>query len=185
MDGISAVVNGSKSPQGAAVGALRLMVSWVAVTLAAAGCRPAAPPLSRLAASPDVLGRQVLAARAARDETRLVALALTREEFEARVWPELPASRPERNLTAEYVWTSLKAKSDGGLRQVVATLGGERLDLVRIEFDGPSTDYTTYSVSREAVLVVADAEGGERRVRAFGSVIHADGGVKVFSYVVD
>ena len=135
--------------------------------------------------SPEALAHAVLDALAARDKARLLSLALSEEEFRSRVWLELPASRPERNLTADYVWKDLKAKSDGGLRGVLATLGGRRFELRRVESTGESTEYATFSVSRKTELLVADSTGAEQRIKAFGSIVRADGRVKLFSYVVD
>ena len=40
-------------------------------------------------------------AREASDRRRAQALALTEEEFRDHVWPELPTSRPERNVPFE------------------------------------------------------------------------------------
>ena len=171
--------------EGAAPRALPRLALVVAVVLLAAACRAAPAPLAPLLDSPDTLAREVLEALAGRNRARLAALAMTEGEFRARVWPELPASRPERNLTADYVWNDLTRKSEGSLRGVLSAHGGKRYRLQRLEFAGETTDYGSFSVSRDAELVVLDDSGAERRIRAFGSVLRADGGVKVFSYVVD
>lgn len=171
--------------QGAVRGALLALVMSLAL-LPGSGCRAsAAAPLAHTMHSPDALARAVLAALAGRDEGRLQALALTEPEFRARVWPELPASRPERNLPLAYVWGGLKQKSDRELKATLSTLGGQSFELRGVEFTGGTTHYRTFTVSRRAELVVADAEGAERRIRVFGSVLRADGRVKVFSYVTD
>lgn len=171
--------------QGAVRGALLALVIGLAL-LPGSGCRAAAAsPLAHTLDSPEALARAVLAALAARDEGRLQTLALSEPEFRARVWPELPASRPERNLPFAYVWGGLKQKSDQDLRTTLSRLGGQFFDLRGVEFTGGTTRYRTFTVSRGAELIVADAAGAERRIRAFGSVVRADGRVKVFSYVTD
>jgi hypothetical protein len=171
--------------QGAVRGALLALVIGLALP-PGSGCRAAAAaPLAHTLDSPEALARAVLAALAARDEGRLQALALSEPEFRSRVWPELPASRPERNLPLAYVWGGLKQKSDQNLRTTLSTLGGQFFDLRGVEFTGGTTRYRTFTVSRSAELIVADATGAERRIRAFGSVVRADGRVKVFSYVTD
>jgi hypothetical protein len=161
----------------------RLFVAAAVVTLI--GCHRAPAPLSDTFASADLLAAAVLEALAIRDDAALRRLALTEGEFKARIWPELPASRPERNLTADYVWKDLAVKSEASARSLMARLGGQRFTLRRVEFTGDTTDYPTFSVSRKSELVVADAGGVEQRLRVFGSMLRADGGVKVFSYVVD
>lgn len=184
MDRVSAVIAPFPRTQGATRGALRGLFVAVALLLTPA-CRQAPPPLSNTFESPEALGREVLQALAVRDRVRLSGLALSEAEFRTRVWPELPASRAERNLTADYVWRDLALKSDASLTGVLSTLGGRRLQLQRVEFAGETTNYATFSVSRKTELVVTHEDGTEERVRAFGSIVRADGGVKVFSYVVD
>ena len=182
MDVVPAVVRSKQRP-----GALRSARSFALVVVVALGlaCQSPPPPITGTLDTPESLAVAVLDALARRDEARLRALALTEAEFRTRIWPELPASRPERNLTAGYVWKDLAQKSDGYLRAVLARHGGQTMTLKRVEFSGETTDYRTFSVSRKSQLVVTDASGAEQRIRAFGSLLRADGGVKVFSYVVD
>jgi hypothetical protein len=181
MDRVSAIVAAIRP--GASRGA-RLLLSFCLLCLAS-GCQQAPAPVAGTLPTPEALAAAVLDALAARDEGRLRRLAVSEAEFRERIWPELPASRPERNLTADYVWNDLAQKSEASRRGVLARLGGQRLALRSVEFAGETTDYETYSVSRDAELVVADEAGAEQRIRVFGSVLRADGGVKVFSYVVD
>jgi hypothetical protein len=181
MDRIPAVVRAARKP-GALAGA------WLLFTLSCllvAGCGTPAPPIGGALPSPEALASEVLDAVAAGDDARLRALALSEAEFRERIWPELPASRPERNLTADYVWKDLAQKSEASRRSMLARLGGQRLALRSVEFGGETTEYPTFSVSRQTELLVADQQGTEQRLRVFGSVLRVDGGVKVFSYVVD
>jgi hypothetical protein len=184
MDRVSAVVAPATLRQGAPWGALLRLPLLLAI-LTVPACRQAPAPLSQTFESPEALAGAVLEALATRDTARLSSLALTEAEFRTRIWPELPASRPERNLTADYLWKDLKQKSDGSLQALLSTLGGQRFELRRIEFAGETTDYATFSVSRKSELVVSDGTGAEQRIKAFGSVLRADGRVKLFSYVVD
>jgi hypothetical protein len=156
------------------------------VIAATAGCRSEPAPLAAAVASPRALAEAVLAAIARRDRARLEALAVTAGEFRTRVWPELPASRPERNLPLEYVWGDLQQKSQAGLSALLAQHGGRRYTLVRLAFTGGSTRYDTFVVHRASTITVRDDTGTERDLRLFGSAIEtAEGQVKVFSYVVD
>lgn len=184
MDRVPAVVTPPRTRwQGAARGALLRLP--LVLALFAAACQPPPAPLAQTSESPDALARAVLDALAANDRARLESLALTEAEFRARVWPELPASRPERNLTADYVWNDLRLKSHASLQGTLARLGGQTFSLRRVEIAGETTNYPTFSVSRSTELVVTDSTGAEQRIRVFGSILRADGRVKVFSYVVD
>jgi hypothetical protein len=149
------------------------------------GCGAAHPPLQAGAETPEALARAVLDAIAARDQGRLEALALSEAEFRQRVWPELPASRPERNIPVEFAWKDLAQKSRASLSGILAEHGGQRFALESVGFLGSTSEYSSFDVSRKAELVVRTTSGSERRIRVFGSMIRADGRVKVFSFVVD
>ena len=114
----------------------------------------------------------------------LEAIALNETEFRDHVWPQLPASRPERNLPFSYVWGDLRQKSALALDRVMSREGGKRYELIDVRFAGDS-DYHTYRVHREATLRVRDAAGTELDLQVCGSMLEQDGVWKVFSYVVD
>lgn len=148
-------------------------------------CTGSSQPLPNSHESPEALSRAVLAAIERRDANALRALALTKEEFTEYVWPELPAARPERNLSPSFVWGDLNQKSNITLRQTLAAHGGKKYELISIRYLGDTTAYESYRVHRESELTVKDAEGNERQLRMFGSVIEKGGRYKVFSYVID
>jgi hypothetical protein len=127
----------------------------------------------------------VLDGIARRDTTTLRALALNEQEFREHIWPELPASQPERNLPFSYVWGELRQKSEISLAQTIARYGGRRYALVSVRFAGDTTRYPSYTVYRETVLKVRDDQGVEADLRVFGSSLEKDDTWKVFSYVVD
>jgi hypothetical protein len=147
--------------------------------------RAKAAPFEHTFSSPTDLASAVLDAIASRDRLALDALALSAREFRERVWPELPASRPERNLPLDYVWGDLHQKSQGHLGQTLAHYGGRRFALVDIEFLGETTSYPTFDVSRKAQLRVRNDQGEEQVIRLFGSILRSGAEYKVFSYVVD
>jgi hypothetical protein len=182
MDVVSTVVRSVLGP-GVCVGARLVLAGSILLLLS--GCQPRPAPVGGTLPSPEALAAAVLEAYAARDDARLRDLALTEAEFRARIWPELPASRPERNLTADYVWKDLAQKSEASRRSLVARLGGRRFVLRAVDFAGETTDYKTFSVSRTTELVVVDEDGAEQRLRVFGALLRVDGRAKVFSYVVD
>ncbi len=170
-------------------GASRLVLSaLVAVGLAvwaACGRAPSPAPLSHTFDSPDALAREVLRLLKARDRERLAELAVDAREFAEIIWPELPASRPERNLPLEYVWGDLRTKSRGHLARIVEQHGGRRYALVAVSHAGETTTYETFTVKRKTELIVRDDEGRELPLRLFGSLLEHDGRYKIFSFVVD
>lgn len=159
--------------------------------LAGVGCAGDAagdPPLSPLHhtfPSPEALGRAVLTALATGDVDTLRALPLDELEFRNAVWPDLPASRPERNVPFDYAWGDLNQKSGNALRRLVARYDGRRYRLAGVGFAGETTEYRTYKVHRETVLDLLDEEGEEVRLALFGSILEREGEFKLFSYVVD
>lgn len=150
-----------------------------------AACGPSTRPLAHAQPSEGDLTSAVLAALERRDEAALRALAISEDEFRDQVWPELPAARAERNLPMAYVWQDLRQKSDAGLARTLAAHGGRRYRLERVEFKGGTTQYSSFVVHRDTVAVLVDERGARTEVRLFGSILAKDGGVKVFSYVVD
>ncbi len=159
----------------------------LAATLFAPACgsvSPLTPPLTHDYPSADSLARAVLGALASKDRASLDALALSEQEFRDLVWPDLPASRPERNLPFSYVWGDLRQKSQSGLSATLSAHGGKPYELVRVTFKG-DTPYANYRVHRDATFRVTIASGEEVDLRVCGSMLEKDGAWKVFSYVVD
>jgi len=169
--------------------AVRFLVV-AAVFMAAACSGPAEPtrcaaPLSQTLASPEELARAVLAALERTDLAALRAMPLSEAEFRDHVWPELPTSRPERNVPFDYAWGQLKQHSDGSLAETVGRYGGRPLRFIRTSFRGETTQYRTFSVMRESEIIAADETGRELILRLYGSAMLKDGRFKLYSYVVD
>ena len=127
----------------------------------------------------------MLDALAAGDAHRLAGLALDGREFRDVVWPELPASRPERGVPVSYAWADLRQKSSNALRRLVARWGGRRFTLLGVAHDGDTTDYGPYRVHRETRLRVLDEGGREMEMAFYGSTFVRGDEYKVFSFVVD
>jgi hypothetical protein len=162
-----------------------LVVASVAVFASVHASRARPAPLQHTLSSPEAVAAAVIEAVERGDLDRLRALALTEEEFRAHVWPDLPASRPERNVPFDFVWDTLHQNSEAHLRQTVARAGGAPVELRGVRFAGETSTYGEVTVRRDTTLVVAGLDGTERLVRLFGSTIERDGAWKVFSYVVD
>jgi hypothetical protein len=144
-----------------------------------------AAPLSNTFDSPEAVARAVLSALAERNVDRLRAMPLSEAEFRGHVWPELPTSRPERNVPFEYAWGQLKQQSDAFLQQTIARYAGKRLTFVIARFAGDTTQYASFSVMRESEIVATDEAGRDVILRLYGSAMLKDGRYKVFSYVID
>ena len=157
-------------------------LALAAILVASAACRQALP---HARPSADALVEDVLIALAHRDAVQLRQLALSEDEFRDTIWPELPAARPERNLTADYVWCEQRTKSEAGLQSVLSEYGGRTLNLVRLEFRGETTQHRTFLVRRDPSVVVRGSDAQEQSLRLFGSIVERDGGFKIFSYNVD
>lgn len=135
--------------------------------------------------SPQALAAAVVDAVQRRDREALGRFALSDQEFRRHVWPSLPAARPGRNLTVDYVWNDLAGKS---LAYLSSTLNrplpaGARVE--NVAFDGETRAYGTFYVHRRSRIVLVDRDGKVVTVRLFGSAIEMDGRFKVFSYVTD
>jgi hypothetical protein len=169
---------------------LRLVIV-AAVALAMAACSnpsepsPSAAPLAHTFESSDALARGVLDALGRRDSQLLRGLALTEGEFRAHVWPELPVSRPERNVPFEYAWGQMKQRSDGSLGETMGRYSGRPLRFVSTRFTGETTTYQSFSVMRESEITAIDETGRELVLRLYGSVMVKDGRYKLYSFVVD
>jgi hypothetical protein len=163
---------------------VRLAVTLLLLPFAGCGRSPT-QSLLNAHTSPDALARAVVEAVARKEEGVLRGMALSEQEFRTRVWPDLPASRPERNLPFSYVWGDLRQKSDLGLRSMLTKHGGVRYELVGVRFGEEATRYPSYIVHREAVFAVRTPSGAATELRLCGSFLQKDGVWKVFSYNID
>lgn len=163
----------------------------MAAVVATAACSAPAEPTSRPApiantfASPEALGRAVLSGLERRDESALRALQLSENEYRTHVWPELPVSRPERNVPFDYAWEQMKQRSDGSFQQTFSRYAGRRLQLISARFTGDTTEYASFRVMRDSEIIARDESGRDLILRLYGSAMVKDGRFKMFSYVVD
>jgi hypothetical protein len=135
--------------------------------------------------SPFELAQQVLLALERRDVEALEHLRVSEQEFAGTIWPELPASRPERHWPLDYVWGDLNQKSQMSLARLVQGYGGKRWRLMRVDFEAGSTRYDSYVVHRDSRVTVMDGSGRQHRAALFGSIVELDGQYKLMSYITD
>ena len=165
-------------------------VIMAAVIMTAACSAPAEPtraptPLSHTFDSAEALAQAVLTGLERKDLDALRSLPLSEVEYREHVWPELPVSRPERNVPFEYSWGQMKQRSDGSLQQTFARYAGRRLVLAQTRFTGETTKYTSFSVMRDSEIIARDETGKDLILRLYGSALVKDGRYKMFSFVVD
>jgi hypothetical protein len=79
----------------------------------------------------------------------------------------------------------VRSKSGHHLRALVAAWSDRGFQVVRVSFDGETTDYHTHRIHRRTVVTLRDRDGRETTGRLFGSTIEQNGRYKVFSYIVD
>ena len=166
----------------------RLLVAAVIVTAACSApseARRDSTPLAGTFESPEALARVVLTALERKDLHALRALPLSEAEYRDHVWPELPASRPERHVPFDYSWRQMQQRSDGSLQQIFGRYAGKPLKLVRTRFTGETTHYESFSVMRDSEIIATDRTGRDLILRLYGSALVKDRRYKIFSYVVD
>lgn len=151
-----------------------------------AATSPVTPPVGGiLFDSPEEAARQALEFVAAGDAESLSRLALRETDFREAVYPRLPASRPERNTSAEFLWGMLHQRSRHALAFTLDRHRGRRYELIAVDFVGETTDYGPFQVHRETVLTVSAPDGERGTLRIFGSMLEQDGRYQIFSFVTD
>lgn len=146
---------------------------------------PHLPELGGLSPSAEAAARAFLGGLETGDASALEGLALSEAEFRHSVYPALPASRPERNTSARFLWELMEPRSRNSLATTLRRYGGRRLALVSVDFLGQVTDYGPFRVHRETVLTLRDEDGERTVARLFGSMVEQDGRFKIYSFVVD
>lgn len=139
----------------------------VASFVVTAGCGPeasAGPALAHSQESAEALARAVLDAVAADDAEALRRAMVSREEYRALFWPELPESD---DMPFEAAWQMNEANSRKSRNNVLSELGGTRFELVSVEFAGGEERYPGFTVhfdTRLTVRRVADGEVGSLEI---------------------
>lgn len=157
-----------------------LLISGIVST--AGGCRDAAARsgLTNARSSMEAVVQAALDAVANRDRVALAALLLTPEEHERLLWDELP----ERNyFPFEYVRRINEINTAKGIRSALAEWGGQRLELVRIEFTKEAEVYSDFTLHRGARVWARRVRDGEEGTLPFFDVIvERNGGFKLMNY---
>ena len=134
------------------------------------------------ARSPEALARLLLEALQVGDEHALHALRLTRAEFGAILWPELPESRPITHITVDDAWEMSNGQSLSGVSRAVSTYGSHQLELTHLE-SSEAVPYRNFSLLRHVILVCHDRSTGEQvRLKFASSFLERRGWYKVVTF---
>ncbi|MEK9508895.1 hypothetical protein WI460_11930 [Gemmatimonadota bacterium Y43] len=162
--------------------ALACLVAW-----GCTGDEPVAAPgpdaFPGSAASLDDLGEQAIAAFAAGDTARLVALRLSEVEHNEVVFPELPAGRPEVGYPVDLAWENIVLRNDRDVLRQFRWFGErESVHHLATECTGETQSFETFVVHTGCAVRFEDADEGVLEVVLFEDVLERDGGFKVFRF---
>jgi len=151
------------------------------VRLGRRAAKPVDMPFSGGRPSLEELAQAIVAHVSTNVPDSLLGLCVTKGEFEAILWPEMPQSRPATGLLPIDGWRVLQNRLVSGTRGAAADWGGQPWTLVRVEAGAGVTHFTNYDLHRGIVLVVKDEAGTERRMDFLRTVAERDGVFKIYS----
>ncbi len=131
----------------------------------------------------EAVANSVLKAVTRKDVKSLETLYLTKDEFKRYIWPEIPWSRPERNMPFDYYWGDLNQKSSWALKRVLVRHGGKKYELIRVYFAKGVREYKNFRLYRDTRLIVRDETGKKKELNIFGSIVELNGKFKILSYI--
>lgn len=142
--------------------------------------------LESLAGSPRELVEQALTAFERRDTAALVELLVDRDEFMRIVYPELgahfAAARDTRSETKAFLWETQRLNALKGMRKALREVGGEKLELVSIEFREGEKRFPSYRLFEGTQVRVRDSSGASATLHALGSIIERERRYKLMSF---
>lgn len=150
---------------------------------AVSGCggeASAGPPLTHSYGSPEALAKGVLDAIAADDAEAMERILVTREEHRELLWPQLPESD---DMPFGGAWQMSEASSRKARRNVLASFGGTRFELVSLEFTRPPERYDGFTVHFGADLRVRrPSDGRVGGLDVLDVVVERDGRWKALDF---
>lgn len=155
-------------------------VFWAAAS--AVSCVDPGPShrLDNARPSAETLVTGVLQALHASDAEALQRFLVTRDEYEAALWPRMP----DREYTPfDFVWSLNEVNSRKGLRQLLDRFGGDPLELVSIQFTEEVESYEDFRIRPGARVVVRRAGSGETgTLSSFDVFVEHESGWKLLNY---
>ena len=174
--------SGPVSVTGPGAGRARF-VSLVLVLGLVSACGPPRERFAGTYESPEALTEAFLQALEAGDRPGLESLALSRQEYELEVFPEMSVYG---NIPPDFAWSQLEGKNLYGVSTTLHRHRGRAWDLEDIVFSDGTTIYQSFRVHREPVLHLRDRGTGERtEMVLFGSLLESEGRFKMLSLSID
>lgn len=132
----------------------------------------------------DELGDAAWEALTAGDTARMERLRLSEREHNQRVWPALPAARPEIGMPVDFVWQSLQMRNHWDRARLLERFRGSAARLREVRCASVS-DFKDFRIHSDCVLHLREPSGMERSVRIFKDALELQGEWKLFRYQVD
>ena len=126
--------------------------------------------------------RKVVASIAAKDETALKQLTISKDEFKKYVWPNVAARVSGAGMTADKFYGMYEQSSGAGLKQGIAQLGGQKMEVVKISPGAVQKQGKDYTLFLAPDVLVRGSDGTERSLRPVGGLLEQHGSLKVTTY---
>jgi len=140
-------------------------------------------PLTNARTSPEALAAVALEALVAEDESALEALLVTREEYEALLWPSLP---DKDHVPFDFVWSITGPRSRKARREVLNEYGGLPMELVKVDLGEEVESYDSFTLYQEARMTVRRTDTGrEGLIPLMDVLVEMGGGWKFLNYGED
>lgn len=130
--------------------------------------------------SPEALGEAAVVALAANDDGALASLVVTRDEYEALLWPELPDGE---HVTFDFVWGMSMPRTRKARRDQLGEYGGLPLELVRVEVGRETEAYDGFTLYKDSRMWVRNRESGvEGQLPLMDVLVEMGGGWKFLNF---
>ncbi len=135
----------------------RLSVATLAIVLGLSTLNCTNSLLENTFASPEDLAEAVLEALEREDSEALLALMVTSDEHHELLWERLPESN---HLPFDYARELNERNSGKAITQAISRFGGNRFELLSIEFSEDAEQYEGFTLHFGAVLKVKRVSDG-------------------------
>lgn len=155
-------------------------VLWAAASAVSCGDPGPSHRLDNARPSAETLVTGVLQALHTSDDEALQRFLVTRDEYETALWPQMPDGE---YTPFDFVWSLNVVNSRKGLRQLLDRFGGDRLELVSIQFTEEAESYEGFRIHPGARVVVRRTASGETgTLSSFDVFVEHESGWKLLNY---